>query len=185
MESLKEKKNKIFDLLKGNFGYSNIMQTPKITKIIVNVGTGSTSDKKKIELIEDRITKITGQKPAPRKAKQSIAAFKLREGSDVGYQVTLRGPRMVNFFDKLVNVALPRTKDFRGLSRKGVDAVGNYTLGIKDHTIFTEASDEELKNVFGMSITIVTTAKTKDEAISLLTNLGWPFKKEEVDKAKK
>ncbi|MCG2694567.1 50S ribosomal protein L5 [Candidatus Parcubacteria bacterium] len=184
MESLKLKKNKIFDLMKKDFGYLNVMQTPKITKIVLNVGTGSTSDKKKVELIENRMAKITGQKPAPRKAKQSIAAFKLREGSEIGYQVTLRGPRMVNFFDKLVNVALPRTKDFRGLSKKGVDAVGNYTLGIKDHTIFTEASDEELKNVFGMSITIVTTAKTRDEAIALLSNLGWPFKKEEDVKKK-
>ncbi len=182
METLKEKQNKIFDLMKGNFAYTNVMQTPKIEKIVVNVGTGSTVDKKKIELIEDRITKITGQKPAPRKAKMSIAAFKLREGSDVGYQVTLRGHRMVDFFDKLVNVALPRMKDFRGLSRKSVDMMGNYTLGIKDHTIFTEASDEELKNVFGMSITIVTTAGNKEEAIALLENLGWPFEKIEVKK---
>ena len=179
MESLKEKENKIFDLMKAGFGYSNIMQTPKIEKIVVNTGIGSVVDKKKIELIEDRITKITGQKPAPRKAKVSIAAFKLREGSDVGYQVTLRGQRMVNFFDKLVNVALPRTKDFRGLSRKGVDEMGNYTLGIKDHTIFTETSDEELKNVFGMSIVIVTTAKNKEEATALLENLGWPFEKKD------
>lgn len=187
MEMFKEKKNKIFDLMKADFGYTNIMQTPKIEKIVINVGTGSVVDKKKVELIEDRLMKITGQKPAPRKAKKSIAAFKLREGTDVGFQVTLRGNRMANFFDKLVDVALPRTKDFRGLSRKGVDAVGNYTLGIKDHTIFTEASDEELKNVFGMSVTIVTTANTKAEAISLLENFGWPFKKEEevVKKKKK
>ncbi|MBU1557970.1 50S ribosomal protein L5 [Patescibacteria group bacterium] len=182
MESLKEKQNKIFDLMKGDFGYVNIMQTPKIEKIVVNVGTGSTVDKKKIELIEDRITKITGQKPSPRKAKLSIAAFKLREGSDVGYQSTLRGKRMVDFFDKVVNIALPRMKDFRGLSRKGVDAMGNYTLGIKDHTIFTEASDEELKNVFGMSITIVTTAKSKKEAVFLLESLGWPFEKMDAKK---
>jgi len=179
METYKQKQNKIFDLMKGDFGFSNVMQSPKIEKIVVSVGIGSTSDAKKVELIENRLNKITGQKPAVKKAKQSIAAFKLREGSDVGYQITLRGSRMENFFDKLVNVALPRTKDFRGLSNKGVDEMGNYTLGIKDHTIFTETADEELRNVFGMSITIVTTAKNKKEAIVYLTNLGWPFKKEE------
>ena len=179
METLKEKQNKIFDLMKGDFGYKNVMQAPKIEKIVVSTGTGSIVDKKKVELIGDRLGKITGQKPASKKAKQSIAAFKLREGSDVGYQVTLRGPRMKNFFDKLVNVALPRTKDFRGLSTKSIDEMGNYTLGIKDHTIFTETSDEELKDVFGMSITINTSAKDKKEAIAYLTHLGWPFKKEE------
>ncbi len=174
---LKEKQNEIFDLMKDNFGYSSIMQTPKIEKIVVSIGTGSIIDKKKKALIEDRVTKITGQKPAVKKAKQSIANFKLREGSDVGYQVTLRGKRMEDFFNKLVNVALPRTKDFRGLDEKGVDEMGNYTLGIKDHTIFTETSDEELKNVFGMSVTIVTSATNKEEAIVYLAGLGWPFKK--------
>jgi large subunit ribosomal protein L5 len=182
METYKQKQNKIFDLMKGDFGFSNVMQSPKIEKIVVSVGIGSVSDPKRVELIENRLNKITGQKPAVRKAKQSIASFKLREGSDVGYQITLRGSRMENFFDKLVNVALPRTKDFRGLSNKGVDEMGNYTLGIKDHTIFIETADEELKNVFGMSITIVTTAKNKKEATAYLTNLGWPFKKEEVKK---
>lgn len=177
MEMLKEKQNKIFDLMKGDFGYSNVMQTPRMEKIVVSVGTGSIIDKKKVELIEDRIAKITGQKPAPRKAKQSIANFKLREGSNVGYQVTLRGKRMEDFFDKLVNIALPRTKDFRGLDTKGVDEMGNYTLGIKDHTIFTESSDEELKNVFGMAVTVVTSAGNKKEAIAYLSGLGWPFKK--------
>lgn len=185
METLKEKYKKIFELMKADFGYTNIMETPKISKITVSVGIGSISDKNKVTLIEDRITKITGQKPAVRKAKQSIAAFKLREGSDVGYQVTLRGPRMESFFEKLVNIALPRTKDFRGLSRNGVDEMGNYTLGLKEHTIFTEAADEELKNIFGMSITINTTAKSKAEAVALLTQLGWPFKKEADEIAKK
>ncbi|MDD2935307.1 MAG: 50S ribosomal protein L5 [Candidatus Pacebacteria bacterium] len=185
METLKEKKNKIFDLMKSDFGYTNVMQTPKIEKIVVSVGIGSVNDKNKIALIEDRITKITGQKPSSRKAKKSIAAFKLREGTEVGYQVTLRGSRMMSFFDKLVNVALPRMKDFRGLTTKGVDSIGNYTLGLREHTIFTEASDEELKNVFGLAITIVTTAKTKEEAIALLKNLGWPFKKTEDEPKKK
>ncbi len=179
MESLKEKQNKVFDLMKGEFGYTNVMQTPKITKIVVNIGTGSVNDKAKVALIEDRLTKITGQKPSPRMAKQSIASFKLREGSHIGYQVTLRGARMESFFDKLVNIAFPRMKDFRGLTETSADDMGNYTLGIKDHTIFTEAADEELKNVFGMSITIVTTAKSKKEVIALLKNLGWPFKKDD------
>lgn len=178
MEMFKEKKNKVFDAMKEGFGYTNVMQTPRMEKIVISVGTGSTQDKKKVELIADRLAKITGQKPAPRKAKVSIAAFKLREGSDVGYQVTLRGKRMESFFNKLVHIALPRTKDFRGLEKKGVDNMGNYTLGIKDHTIFTESADEELKNIFGMSITIVTTASTKEEAIAYLETMGWPFKKD-------
>jgi len=177
MESLKEKQNKVFDLMKDDFGYTNVMQVPKIEKIVVSVGTGSITDKKKVELIEDRLAKITGQKASPRKARVSIAAFKLREGNQDGYQVTLRGQRMIDFFDKLVNIALPRTKDFRGLPRKGVDMMGNYTLGIKDHTIFTETADEELKDVFGMSVTIVTTAKNKEEATAYLEHIGWPFEK--------
>lgn len=185
MEFLKEKQNKVFNLMKDDFGYTNVMQTPKIEKIVVNIGTGSVADKKKIELIENRLAKITGQKPSVRKAKKSIAAFKLREGTEVGFQVTLRGPRMSNFYDKLVNIAFPRMKDFRGFSRNGVDEMGNYTLGLKEHTIFTEAADEELKDVFGMSITIVTTAKSKPEAVAYLENIGWPFKKEEVVEKKK
>jgi len=155
------------------------MQTPKIEKVVVSVGFGSIKDKdkKKIDLIADRLSKITGQKPASRAAKKSIASFKLREGEPIGYQVTLRGPRMVGFLDKLLNIALPRTRDWRGIQTKAIDEIGNLTIGIKEHTIFPETSDEELKDVFGMAITVVTAAKSKEEAKAFLTHLGFPFRK--------
>ena len=174
----KEKQAKAFEALKANFGYKNAMQAPKFTKVAVNVGIGSLKDKKKIDTITDRLTKITGQKPALRGAKKSIAAFKLRQGDPVGLIVTLRGARMFSFIDKLILVAFPRTKDFRGLSKKGVDEMGNYSIGIKENTIFPETSDEDLKDVFGMTVTIGTSAKTRDESIAFLTHIGFPFKKD-------
>ena len=170
METLKEKTNKVE-------GYKNPMQRPKILKVVVSVGVGSFKDKNKLKVVEDRLAKLTGQKPAPRGAKVSIANFKSREGDVVGYQVTLRGKRMYDFLDKLVHIALPRTKDFRGISPEAADEMGNYTLGIKEHTIFPETADEELKDVFGMAITLVTTAKSKKDVVSFLTHLGFPFKK--------
>lgn len=176
---MKEKLIAAFDALKETFGYKNVMQSPRIEKVIVSTGTGKIDDKKKIELIQDRLAKITGQKASPRAARQSIAAFKLREGDIIGYQVTLRGVRMQHFLDKLVNVALPQTRDFRGLNATAIDEMGNITLGIKEHSIFPEASNEELSNVFGLAITIVTTAKTKGEAEALLRHIGLPLKKEE------
>jgi large subunit ribosomal protein L5 len=153
------------------------MQAPKVTKVIVSVGTGSFKDKKKSELVADRIALITGQKAALRSAKKSIASFKLRTGDPVGYQVTLRGKRMEDFLTRLIHIAFPRTKDFRGLSLGSVDEMGNYSIGIKEHTIFPETPDEELKDVFGMSVTIVTSAKSKDESIALLRHIGMPLKK--------
>ena len=165
--------------LKEKFAYKNPMQAPMLTKLVISTGTGSIKDKKKVELIADRLAKITGQKPAPRSSKKSIASFKVRQGDLVGYQITLRGKRMCDFIDKLVHIALPRTKDFRGISKKAVDEMGNYTLGIKEHTIFPETSDEDLKDVFGFGITIVTTSKKKEETIAFLEYLGFPFKKEE------
>jgi large subunit ribosomal protein L5 len=182
MKTVAEKQNKAFETLKGDLKLSNTMQTPKVTKVIVSVGTGSLKDKKKGETIIDRIAKITGQKAAPRAAKKSIATFKLRQGDVVGYQVTLRGARMNAFLDKLLNVALPRTRDFRGISKKGIDEMGNYSLGIKENTIFPETSDEDLRDVFGMSITIVTNAKDRKQTEALLTYLGFPFKKNETVK---
>ncbi len=158
-------------------GYKNAMQRPRIMKVIVSTGVGSFKDKNKFKIVEDRLSKITGQKAASRGAKISIASFKSREGDVVGYQVTLRGQRMHDFLEKLVHIALPRTKDFRGISKTGADEMGNYTMGIKEHTIFPETADEELKDVFGLAITIVTTAKSRDEVLSLLTHLGFPFKK--------
>ena len=170
METLKEKSKKIP-------GYKNPMQQPRISKVVISVGVGSFKDKNKFKIVEDRLARITGQKAAPRGAKISIASFKSRTGDIVGYQVTLRGARMFEFLDRLVHIALPRTKDFRGIPLTAADEMGNYTLGIKEHNIFPETTDEELKDVFGLAITIVTTAKSKDEVIKLLTHLGFPFKK--------
>jgi large subunit ribosomal protein L5 len=182
MEIIKEKVNKSFEGLKSQFGYKNKMQAPKILKVVLNSGVGSFKDKKKIDLVEDRLAKIAGQKAVKKGAKISIANFKVREGDPVGFQVTLRGKRMYDFLEKLVNIALPRTKDFRGISVKAIDEMGNYTLSVREHTIFPEIADEELKDVFGLAITIVTTAKNKEEAKAFLTHLGLPFKKEEVKK---
>ncbi len=134
-------------------------------------------DREKNNLVADRLAKITGQKPALRAAKKSVAGFKTREGDPVGLMVTLRGARMYHFIDKLINIALPRTKDFRGIDPKSVDAIGNMTIGIKEHTIFPECSDEDLRDVFGLAITLGTTAKNKAEALAYFNHIGIPFKK--------
>lgn len=175
MKTTQEKISTAFEALKGAFGYVNVMQAPKIEKVIVSTGVGRISDKHKRALIEDRLAKITGQKASPRPAKQSIASFKLREGDIIGYQVTLRGTRMRAFLDRLINLALPQTRDFHGLKVTSIDAMGNYSLGIKEHTIFPETVDEDIKDVFGLSITIVTTAKTKEEAEALFRHIGFPL----------
>lgn len=180
METMKTKLANVFDSLKSTFDYKNVMQAPHIEKVVVSTGTGKIDDKQKIALIEDRLARITGQKPSPRPARLSIASFKLREGDIIGYQVTLRGARMHNFLDKLIHVALPQTRDFRGLKTTAIDEMGNITLGIKEHTIFPEAADEELKDVFSFAVTIVTTANTKEEAEALLRYIGLPLKKPEV-----
>ncbi len=160
-------------------GYKNKLASPRLTKIVVASATGSAmkKDREKNNTVVDRLAKITGQKPTVRAAKQSVASFKIREGDKVGVAVTLRGARMQHFLDKLINIALPRTKDFRGIDPKAVDSIGNITIGIKEHTIFPETSDEDLKDVFGLAVTIVTTAKSKDEALKFFTHLGIPFKK--------
>ena len=182
METVQTQLSNVFDSLKGEFGYKNVNQAPTIEKVVVSVGTGRVEDKNKIALIQDRLAKITGQKAAPRKARLSIASFKLREGDVIGYQVTLRGSRKDDFLNKLIHVAIPQTRDFRGLKTSSIDEMGNYTMGIKEHTIFPETADEELKDVFGMSVTLVTTAKTKEEAEALLRHVGLPLqKKEEVE----
>ncbi len=165
-----------FKSLKERFSYVNTMQAPRLVKVVVSTGVGSLKDKKKLELIESRLTTITGQKASARSAKKSIASFKSRQGDVVGYQVTLRGKRMEGFLDRLLAVTLPRTKDFRGISRTIVDDMGNATIGIKEHTIFPETADEELKDVFGLAITVVTTAKNKKEAEAFLEHLGFPFR---------
>jgi large subunit ribosomal protein L5 len=187
MKSLSEKQSKVFESLKDELELKNVMQTPMIEKIIVNVGTGTRQkkDRKANEFIASQLAIIAGQKPSGRQAKMSIAGFKVREGDVVGQSVTLRGERMRSFFDKLVNIALPRTKDFRGLETRTIDSMGNLTLGIKEHTIFPETGDEELQNIFGLSITIVTTAKNKKDAEAYLRFLGVPFKKGDEETAKK
>jgi large subunit ribosomal protein L5 len=177
MKPIKEKIKEAYTAMKGDFGYTNVMQAPKIEKVIVSVGVGSVKDKKKVELIADRVTKITGQKAISRGSKQSIAAFKTRQGDLVGYQVTLRGKRMYDFLDRLLNVALPRTRDFRGINPKAVDAMGNYSLGIKEHTIFPETTDEEIKDVFSLGVTVVTSVKEPKQTTKFLEIVGFPFKK--------
>lgn len=177
MENLKTKINNAFKALKESQGYKNKMQTPKIMKVVVSVGVGSFKDKNKIKVVEDRLARITGQKASARGAKVAIANFKSRQGDIVGYQVTLRGNRMYDFLERLIHISLPRTKDFRGINRTSADEMGNYTLGIKEHTIFPETADEELKDVFGLAITIVTSAKSREEVTAFLEYLGFPFKK--------
>ncbi len=180
METTHTRIKNAYAALKGEFGYKNVMQAPKIEKVVISVGTGRVQDKAKIALIQDRLAQITGQKASPRPAKQSIASFKLREGDIIGYQVTLRGARMMHFLDKLIHLALPRTRDFHGLKVSAIDEMGNYTLGIKEHTIFPECGDEELKDVFSLAITIVTTTRDKKAAEALLRHIGLPLKKEEA-----
>lgn len=175
---IQDKQKDTYKALAGDFGWKNVMQTPRVQKVVVSVGVGKMAkDKNKVELVADRLMKITGQKPVSRGAKKAIATYKTREGDKVGYQVTLRGLRAEDFLNRLVHVALPRTKDFKGINPGAVDEMGNYTLGIKEHTVFPETADEEIKDVFGMAITIVTSAKTKAEAKAYLTHLGFPFKK--------
>lgn len=177
MESIKQRYIKSIPEIKSKLEIKNIMAVPKITKVVVNVGTGSFKDKKKNEVVVDRISKITGQKPVARGAKKSIASFKVREGDIIGYSVTLRGNRMFSFLNKLVNVAIPRTRDFRGIDEKSVDQMGNLTIAVKENTVFPESADEDLRDVFGMSVTIVTTAKDKKNALELFKTIGFPFKK--------
>ncbi len=187
METLKQKQEKSYDVLKPMFHYTNKLAAPRIQKVIVSVGTGSgmKKDKTKNTFVTDRILKITGQKPSVKAAKQSIASFKIRAGDPVGVVVTLRGERMWSFLDKLVNIALPRTKDFRGITRSSAGELGNMSIGIREHTIFPETSDEEISQVFGLAVTIVTTAKTRPEGLAFFEYLGFPLKKEDEKKAKK
>lgn len=164
--------------LQKEFGYKSPMQLPKIEKISLNIGLGAASQNNKImEEARVELSTIAGQKAVVTRAKKSIAAFKLREGMPIGTRVTLRGDRMWDFLDKLMNFALPRVRDFRGIADKGFDGRGNFTLGIKEHTIFPELETEKVENPKGMNITIVTTAATDKEGKFLLDKLGMPFKK--------
>ena len=178
MNITKQKQDEAYKAL-SQFGYKAKLAAPRLEKIMISVGTGSMmkKDKDKNKAIADRLTRITGQKPSLRSAKKSVASFKVRQGDPIGLAVTLRGARMQHFLDKLINIAIPRTKDFRGIDKKSVDAIGNMTIGIKEHTIFPETSDEDLRDVFGFAITLVTSAKNKEEATAFFEHLGIPFKK--------
>ncbi len=182
MSITKERQKTAYQALAERFGYTSVMQGPRIEKVIVSSGVGKKRDKKVIELIQDRMAKLTGQKAALRAARISIASFKVREGDTVGLQTTLRGSRMYDFLDKLIHIALPRTRDFRGLSATAIDDMGNITIGIKENTIFPETSDEDLKDVFGFAVTIVTTAKSKEEADAFFRHLGMPLRTTELAK---
>jgi large subunit ribosomal protein L5 len=167
----------VIPALQKEFGYTNIMAVPKVTKVVVNMGLGeATSNAKVIDTGAEELGKITGQKAAVRKAKKSIAQFKVRQGQPIGAMVTLRGDLMYEFLDRLMNIALPRVRDFRGVSPKGFDGRGNYTLGLKDQLIFLEIDYLKVDKSRGMNVSVVTTAKTDEEARKLLQFMGMPFR---------
>lgn len=172
-------KSKVVPSLKSRFSYKNNMEIPRIEKIVINMGLGRLSDggkdKKIIEESVEELSLITGQRPVVRAARKSIAGFKLREGVPVGCSVTLRGNKMYEFLDRLINLTLPRVRDFRGVSAKAFDGRGNYTLGLKEQIIFPEIDYSKVQHVKGMNITIVTTARTDEEARGLLREFGMPF----------
>ncbi|MBN2504006.1 MAG: 50S ribosomal protein L5 [Bacilli bacterium] len=170
--------SEIVPALQTKFQYSSVMESPKIAKITINIGAGDAVQNPKV--LDDAVielTQITGQKPVVTKAKKSIASFKLREGMPIGCKVTLRGERMYDFLDKLITIALPRVRDFRGINPKGFDGRGNYTLGIKEQLIFPEINYDKVSKIRGMDIVIVTTAKNDQEAFELLKLIGMPFRK--------
>lgn len=180
MARLQEQYNKTFkaELLKEG-GYSNVMEVPAVTKIVINSGVGeAVNNKAAIDEMVDIITRITGQKPLVNKAKKAVSAFKLREGLEIGVSTTLRGAKMWEFLDKVINVVLPRTKDFRGLNPKSMDGVGNYSFGIVEHTVFPEIDANNVVKIRPLQITIVTSAKTNEEGKRLLDKFGFPFRKD-------
>jgi len=180
MPRLKDKyKNEVIKAMMAKFGYQNVMQVPRLEKVVINMGVGDAIlNSKALDAAAADLAVITGQRPAITKAKKSIAAFKLRQGMKIGCKVTLRGNRMYDFVDKLFNVALPRVRDFRGVSPDSFDGRGNYSLGIKEQLIFPEIEYDKVEKVRGMDIIFVTTAKTDEEARELLRLLGMPFKAE-------
>ena len=179
MNRLEEKyKTEVVTSLKEKHNYSSVMMVPRIEKIVVNMGVGdAVQNSKMLDAAISDLEKITGLKPVATKAKKSIAGFKVREGNKIGCKVTLRGERMYTFLDKLISIALPNVRDFRGVSSKSFDGRGNYTLGIKEQLIFPEINFDEVVKVRGMDIVIVTTARTNEEAYDLLKELGVPFRK--------
>jgi large subunit ribosomal protein L5 len=178
MSRLKDKyTNEVVPALTREFGYDNVMAIPRIEKVVVNMGLGeATQNAKIIDVAADELARITGQKAVVRRAKKSIAQFKVREGMPVGASVTLRGARMYEFLDRLVGVALPRVRDFRGISPKGFDGRGNYTLGLRDQLMFPEIDYMKVDKARGMNVSVVTTARTDEECRKLLQLLGLPFR---------
>ena len=178
MSRLKERYEKdVIPALKKEFGYDNVMAIPKVEKIVVNMGLGeATQNAKIVDVGVDELGKVTGQKPVVTRAKKSIAQFKVRQGMPIGTMVTLRGERMWEFLDRLIAVALPRVRDFRGVSPRGFDGRGNYTLGLKDQLLFPEIDYMKVDKARGMNISVVTTAKTDEESRKLLQLLGMPFR---------
>ena len=178
MQSIKEKYEKIVvPEMKKKFGYKNNLAVPKIIKVAVATGIGSMKDEEKKKIIESSLAAITGQKSVPNIAKKSIATFKTREGMVIGHSVTLRGNRMYDFLEKLVNVTIPRIRDFRGLDPKAIDTQGNFTIGFKEHTVFPETASDDVRKAFGLGVTIATTTKNKEEAFEFFKLMGFPFKK--------
>ncbi|MDR9416990.1 MAG: 50S ribosomal protein L5 [Gracilimonas sp.] len=172
-----EYKEEIREKLREEFEYENPMAIPKLDKIVINVGVGDAiTDKKLLDTVVDNVAAITGQQPVTTKAKKSISNFKLREGMPIGCKVTLRQRIMYEFLDRLINLALPRTRDFQGVPDKSFDGRGNYTMGIKEHTIFPEIDTDKVSKVHGMDVTFVTSAETDEEAYALLKHFGMPFK---------
>ncbi len=170
-------KSKIIDELKGQFGYKNLMAVPKISRVVVSMGVGrAVQDKKFMEAAKKDLMMITGQMPMMCKAKKSVSNFKVRQGNETGLKVTLRGVRMYEFMDRLVSLAIPRVRDFRGLNPKGFDGRGNYSMGLNEQTVFPEVDPAKIEFTQGMNVTFVTTAKTDDEARKLLSCFGMPFR---------
>jgi len=178
LSRLKEKYvNEVVPALRERFGYKSVMEVPKLEKIVLNMGVGEAAqDAKLLDGAMEDLAAISGQKPAITRAKKSIAAFKIRAGMPVGCKVTLRGQRMYDFLDKLINVGLPRIRDFRGVSPKGFDGRGNYSLGLREQLIFPEIKYDKVDKIRGLDVVIVTTAKTDEEAYALLSELGMPFR---------
>ncbi len=178
MQSLKEKYIKeVLPAMKKKFGYKNTMAVPRLEKAVVNVGVGKfLKESDKLDEIIAGITEITGQKPIKTKARKAISGFKIRQGLEVGVKVTLRGKRMWQFIDRLINAALPRTRDFQGIEEKSVDEKGNLNIGIREHMIFPEISAEKVKNIFSFEISVVSSAKNKEEGKELYKLLGFPIK---------
>lgn len=175
---LKKYRKDVVPALQAKFGIENVMAVPKIDKVIINVGIGKlTKENKFIEKVERDLGLLSGQKPIYRKAKKSIAGFKSREGQDIGLNVTLRGKRMYDFLSRLIFIAIPRSKDFRGIDTKNFDKGGSLNFGVKEHSIFPEIHYESIKDIFGLQVTVTTTAKTKEQGIELLRLMGFPLKK--------